>query len=273
MKKKILHITVNFKNWDITKKLIKSLDKNSEVELTLFVVDNCADSSSDKFINEIEVKNITLQIIKSKNNLGYFGAASYVLSNLNYLEFDFIIISNNDIEVIQNNFYSILFKYKTYDIIAPSIRTLNGIEQNPHRINPISKIRKIYYSIYFSSYIVAYILNSLIKLKKSLMSKIDNVDYSEPFTIFSPHGAYLIFNKTYFIKGGFIDNGFFLYGEEDSIAAISFKHKFNIIFAPELKIIHHESITIGRRFSRIKFTYQKETFKYLKKKYPYYYKI
>ena len=86
--------------------------------------------------------------------------------------------------------------------------------------------------------------------------------------IFSPHGAFVIFTKNYFNNDGYIDDGCFLYGEENSIEAIVQQNNLKIGFIPQLKVLHFESVTTGKGLSKIKYGFQKEANKYIKIKYP-----
>jgi len=85
--------------------------------------------------------------------------------------------------------------------------------------------------------------------------------------IYAPHGAFIIFSKSYFSKGGIIDDGYFLYGEENSTAAQAAKLNMKIGYVPEIKLIHKESMSTGKGLNKKKYAFQKQAFNYIKKKY------
>lgn len=225
--------------------------------------------------NEVEFDLSALQtdfisVVNSEINRGYFGAAKFGTELYPYDNLDFIIVCNNDLEIESPDFFQILEeKMKRYDVVAPSTKTLDGIEQNPHREHRPSKFRKLYYKLYFSGYAIAWLLDKAIMFKKNLSKSIatDNTERE----VFSPHGAFMIFNQTYFQKGGNIDHEPFLYGEEDSIAAQADKLKMKIGFVPTLKILHLESQSTGKGVSRKKFIYQKKAYNYIQTKFPWIY--
>ncbi len=254
-------ITVNYQNWELTKTFVTQMNQYVEQGCEIIVVDNSPEkeakqrSEDDRYI-----------YFASPMNLGYFGGAQYALARINAFEYDFVVICNNDVEIKNHDFLSTLYPYLSkYDVIAPQIRTPNGIQQNPHRSNPPSAFRKTFLHLYFLNYWFAKFLTWLITKKKvSLDLAKDPIGEQE---IFSPHGAFVIFTKSYFSKGGGIDANYFLYGEEDSIAGQADKYNLKIGFVPALEVLHHESLTTGKGISRGKYKYQKQAYRYINKEY------
>ena len=85
--------------------------------------------------------------------------------------------------------------------------------------------------------------------------------------IYSPHGSFIILKKSYFSKGGKINDDVFLYSEEDSIAGECFENDFKVVFDPGLRVSHAESMTLGKKFTKFKWQHQKTAFYYVLKKY------
>ncbi|MBN2286922.1 MAG: glycosyltransferase [Tissierellales bacterium] len=253
--------TVHYgKDISVTLKFINSISEFLTSSLDLIIVNN----SKDVCLN---IKHDHIRVLSTPENLGYFGAINYAIEKFPIANIDFIIICNNDLEICDNAFFSILKnKLSKYDIIAPSIRTIEGKEQNPHRLNRPSRKRLLYYKLYYSSFIIAYLMTELIRF-----IKMKNKNPDTERKIFSPHGAFFILKSTYFKKGGNIDCGFFLYGEEDSIAAQADELCLSIGFVPQLKVKHWESFSTGKKFSLKKFEFQKTAHKYIKQKYPHFF--
>ena len=215
-------------------------------------------------------KSNFIHIINSNNNLGYFGGIKFGMEKFMIDDLDYIIICNNDVQILNSDFFSILEeKLNSYDIIAPSIKTLNNIEQNPHLKKSLSKFKKIYYKVYYLNFIIALLLNKILSIRKISNKNVIRIQKEE--RIFSPHGAFIILNKSYFDKGGYIDTGYFLYGEESSLSAQANILGLSVGFVPDLLIQHWENISTGKRFSKSKFQFQKEAYKYIKCKYPDFY--
>jgi len=261
-----LIIIVNYKSDKYSIKFINRFIEISNDKVSLYIVDNSNSGRLKDFIELLSQSNIHYS--KTDRNLGYFGAAKWQLSKLDYADKDYVIISNNDIYILNDDFFHILSQnLKIYDVIGPSIKTSEGIEQNPHRKTPYSLKRKILYNLYFSNYLIANLISNIITLKKRIFLKTNSAVQMEQ-EIFAPHGAFVIFTKNYFKNDGYIDDGYFLYGEENSIAAIVQQNNLKIGFIPKLKVLHFESVTTGKGLSKIKYGFQKEANKYIKIKYP-----
>ncbi|NMC99389.1 MAG: glycosyltransferase family 2 protein [Bacteroidales bacterium] len=264
--KKGLLITVNYNNWFYTESFIKTLISFGDKSIKIVIVDN-SPKTTDNSISNLVSENENVVYLKTKKNIGYFGAVNYAIKVVDNNKYDYIIICNNDITIENLNFFEILNeKLELYDIIAPSIKTKENIQQNPHREKKIDFKRKILYKIYFSSYLIAKLINYIVRKKR-----IKQKEYNEcEREIASPHGAFIILNKTFFSKGGFIDDGFFLYGEEDTIMAQAQKLKLKIGFVPDLKVKHFESLSTGKSFTKKKFLIQRDAHKYVQNKYKLY---
>jgi GT2 family glycosyltransferase len=59
-----------------------------------------------------------------------------------------------------------------------------------------------------------------------------------------------------------MDTGFAAYGEEMSVAAIAKRLGLPVVFSPQLKVVHGEHSTVGRRLTRQKYSLQKQAFEH-----------
>lgn len=254
-------------NINVTQHFLFSLKRIPGDNLQLVIVNN----SKEVSLAALESENVA--IINSDKNRGYFGAFKFALEKYPLDDVDYVIVCNNDVEFVNDVFFEVLNqKLQKYDIIAPSVKTLDNIEQNPHRETSPSLFRKYYYFFYFSCYCFAVFMNNIISLKKKY-KKGNPVKNENERKIFSAHGACIIFNRSYFERGGKIDAGYFLYGEEDSVAAQADILGLKIGFVPHLKIKHSESVSTGKRFSKNKYRFQKKAYRYIKNKYPNYFHL
>lgn len=275
-----LLLTVNYGTPKNTITYIESLivvDLFSDMDV--FVIDNVSNNENyillDKKIASYNKGNIFLH--KSDKNLGYFGAINYLVENFikslsNYL---FIIISNNDMIIKDFDFFRKIRQNITKaDIIAPRVVSLTtGKDQNPHREKTISPVQKFQYRLLYSNYYVGKILHLLREAyKKKFVYQKNNQKNLLERTIFSLHGSFFIFSHTYFQKGGYIDDGYFLYGEEDSVAAISKQIGCVTRFIPEICVYHNEhQTTEAFGFKKNIYEIQRKSYKYIKAKYKSFY--
>jgi GT2 family glycosyltransferase len=85
--------------------------------------------------------------------------------------------------------------------------------------------------------------------------------------VYAPHGAFLIFSRSYFEAGGYIDDGFFLYAEEFSVAEICRQLQLRVVHDPGLRVWHNAHGVTGRMCNRTTFEYGRQGFSYALRKY------
>jgi len=268
-----LFITINYNSSKNTIEFLQSLiTTNMIINNEVIVYDNNSNISEKNLLKEylekISLKNIKL--IESDVNYGYFGSASRVIDIIDIKKYDFTVICNNDI-IIKDNFQDKLKKtINKYDIIAPKIISMpTGKDQNPFREKPINGFVRIAYELYFLNAITGYVFFNLWTLFKKL-KKPERLNYSHyEHEIYSPHGSFIIFSKTFFEKGGFIDKKLFLYAEENFITAICNRFNLKIGYVPDIVVYHNEhSTTAAFNFSAKIYKFERKGYKYIKKKYP-----
>jgi GT2 family glycosyltransferase len=276
--KKILLITVNYNNAAVTLNLLdKLLDTGYPEESVIAVVDNSQPENEFRQLREWADKHadLNVKIFRTGNNTGYFGAAGFVLNEMDFKadDFEYVIIANNDVLIDSPDFWNILESMETdAAVIAPQIYSVSGHKfQNPHRMSPVTKWQKFQYRLLFTGYTLAFVLYHARKLMKSFKQR-KVAPQAESLIIYSAHGAFMIFTRQYFRSGGVIDHGYFLYGEEDSVAAQCALFGLTIQFEPALKIRHLDHVsTGGSGFKKRIYSLQKNAYRYILKNYPGFY--
>ena len=66
----------------------------------------------------------------------------------------------------------------------------------------------------------------------------------------------MIFYRTYFEKGGTLDHGAFLFGEEVFVAESARKFGMEIVYDKRLRVIHSEHVTTRSSKDRMKYKYE-----------------
>ena len=77
----------------------------------------------------------------------------------------------------------------------------------------------------------------------------------------------LYFSNSFFDKGGYIDNKFFLYAEENTLAEIVLKINGMILYVPDIVVYHESKGTVDKRLTKEKYLIQKEAHEYFNKNY------
>ncbi|MCI0716066.1 MAG: hypothetical protein L0Y77_07090 [Chlorobi bacterium] len=262
---RILLCVINYRNYEITEAFLKAV---KDFDAVTYVLDNCSDTA--KYNNLLKYQSEKINFLATERNLGYFGGFKFVLDHLGekLKSFDFIIISNNDIEFNDVYFFEKLNNYHFENdtgCIAPSIIIKNqDIDQNPFFKNKLGEGYIKYNKFFLSNYYLAKLRHQLATLKKRIFDKAKRSQKEwEATEIFAPHGAFIILTKNFFNRGGFIDTNFFLYGEELSIAYQCLNLKLKIIKEPSLNVIHNEHQTTSANYSRFKHQYRREAFDYI----------
>jgi GT2 family glycosyltransferase len=190
-------------------------------------------------------------------------------------QFKWIIICNNDVTFNDPQFFSHLneMDIENYPIIGPKIQSsVSKKDLNPFLSNSISTIQDLYYSLYYSNTDTAkfvHAMGSIINRKLMHRNLAEGKGEGGPKIkqIYAPHGSCIIFSSTFFKKGGYLDTGFTIYGEEISTAEIAQSLNMSIYYIPMLSIIHndHQSTTLSSW--KENFHHSKKTYYYLKEKY------
>jgi GT2 family glycosyltransferase len=277
MDKKGLLVTVNYKVADDTLAYLDSLKKLTHFcTLDVIIVDNASDaaviSTMNDHIQRNGLKNTRLLLLGE--NKGYFKAAKYAIATTNIDQYEFIIVSNNDIVIKDKDFLvELKNKINKSEVIAPKIISLvTNRDQNPHRETAVSVVQKLMYKLFFINYPLAKILVVLRMWQKQFLKQDrgNNVDIER--RIFSAQGSFMIFNKRYFDMGGYIDDNYFLFGEEDSVAAICRMKGLNITYFPELVVYHNEHrSTNSDHMTKDIYRQQKDAYLYIKNRYKGFY--
>lgn len=268
----VLIVTVNFRH---TAKTVRFLNSVSKVKgfpgCHLMIVDNHSDDGSvGTLLRAIsEFKNV--ELLESAMNRGYFGASNWALCH--YLAShnapDWVIACNNDIVFDDPEFLTRLLKKDpgAAGVIAPSIISgLTGHDANPSIRQRPSEFQMMRYRLWLSNYYAMWLKQWLSPFVRQARYKFSGRTppprrvLSRP--IYAPHGSFLIFSRTFFEAGGFIDDGFFLYAEEFSVAEMCRHLGLPVIHDPELRVWHEEGQSTGRMLSRSVYWHQKLGFSY-----------
>lgn len=273
---KILFITVDYRRPDLTIALLNNFAQmNFSRAIDIIIADNTPEEESSQELNNYVagVRGLSVELIKTGKNLGYFGAANFVLNQLSHFsaKYQAVIIANNDIEIKDPLFFIKLVSVThRAAVIAPDVvSTVTLRHQNPHRIHPLSRLQKLQYRLLYMNYYSGAFLFYARKFLKSIVCIQKKTACLDEGEIFSAHGSFMIFTQKYFLGGGRIDSGYFLYGEEDSVAAQCARLGFPILYFPGLVVYHNEhQTTQSEGFKKAVYYWQKKAYTYIRSHYP-----
>ena len=236
-------LILNYQSYQDTIDYVGILHKQKSVNIRILIVDNCSPNNSFTILLDHfkSVENVT--VIQSERNGGYAYGNNYGLRYLATASIDYILVSNNDIEIDDEMLLcKLIKKYKQLDrpaFAAPTMR-VNG---KPSK-----------YSAWRIPTLMDDLIGSLGLLQKIFGNKTvykikENVD---SVAVDCLPGSFFLAKKAIFYNIGLMDEGTFLYMEEVILA-----HKVKEINASNYLITsltydHTTSKTISSQLSSIK---------------------
>jgi GT2 family glycosyltransferase len=265
---KVNLIAVNYNTSSETIKMIESLAQCAGYINRLIIVDNL--SSEDEVIILKKYLESDDEIVKDvecvylSKNVGYFPGLNCGLDLLSSKdrESNYTIVCNNDLEFNSKFFYNLFScEYPSEAFaIAPSVKTINDVYQNPSLIAKPSKLRFLFYKLYYSNY---YIGRTILKIWRSLGFGIDSAFNKDNVakSIFIGIGAIYILTPRFFYKAKRLDYPLFLYGEEAFFSRQVYTNGGLIWYEPNIEVIHSESVSTSKLPSKFNYELNAKAFR------------
>lgn len=247
---------------------VRTMIENADYEI--IVVDNGSPNHSGQLIREkyLSVKNLNVIISSSNegfargNNIGFAYARDILQCN-------FIILLNNDTEIVEKNFTEIIekeYQISHCAVIGPTILK-NGVEtlDNPGRKEPFreTKLRlfiRMNQMLLFLSYLHADLLfGKIFELYVSGNKKREMMHTGERQEDVALHGCCLILTPEFTANENGLDPRTFMYMEEDILYEKMHRKKMKMVYLPELRIEHREASATREKFKK---DYEKRRFVY-----------
>ena len=269
----VLLICVNYCKPAETQRFVASvLEQSLTPSLHVVVVDNSPSAGNGALPDSVSA-DPHVKAFASGKNLGYFGGAAAALAD--YLRTnpqpEWVIVSNPDVYLPDREVLQRLVDVHKGDepaVIAPSIHTLNSaVDQNPYmRVRP-KPFRMRLNSLIFSAYPVDVVYQSVSWIKHRALETLSRKRPAEaaalPEKIYAPHGSFIALHRSYFERGGNLEHGAFLFGEEIFVAETARKLGLTVLYEPALRIQHTERSTASGLWSRDTSRYRRQASRYL----------
>jgi len=242
---KIGFVFTNYNNSTFTREAIHSIFLNKKWNnCYIVVVDNNSDEMHVELLKEVKRDYPSIHLILKNENLGYFKGLNVGIKYLreNNKNLDYILVGNNDLFFPTNFIDSInsnLNKFENHAVISPNIVTLDGMHQNPHVINGISKFREIVFDLYFSNYYLAVIIKQIAKFTKIFSDRKDEEQFEIGQTIYQGYGACYILGPLFFRQFNTLWAPTFLMGEELFLSKQLESKQLQIYFEPSILVKHY----------------------------------
>lgn len=200
----------------------------------------------------------------SVENNGYsFGNNRGIEYAVNHYSFDFLIVSNPDIEIVKMELNGIRGEPAVFGV---NIVTTDGRRQNPFRVR-YSKMGEFlnYIGYKFNVRLPVLVYSAFNKLSRTHFLTKAKTGNKKLYPVYSVHGAFVIFARE-IIKDNFpiYNEKMFLFGEEDYLAYMMKKKGVPVYYTERIEARHKEDGSVG--ISNV------NTFQVSRKSYMEYYK-
>ena len=223
---------------------------NADYEIV--VVDNHSPNNSGAHIKEKYKNNKRVTIIGNSSNLGFAKGNNVGISYaIEHFMPDFIIVLNNDVELIQSNFASLIeheYKKSHFSVLGPQIVNLDGTIDSysfiPVKASTLMKQMATNYMKILLIYLGLYMRYLNIKRRSNLEPANTNINKKHRHAGVVLQGSALIFSKKYF---GEYSEGFdprtFMYKEEQLIYNRLISKNLISVYNPALKVLHKSEVS------------------------------
>ena len=221
-------------NWNgkiMTLDCLRSLEKVTYPNINLVLIDN---GSTDGSVNLIKKEFPNIEIIQSKENLGYAGGNNYGFKNVK-IQSEYSIFINND-TLVSPNFINPLIKPLKNDSL---------IMQTSPKIFYADDPNLLWFTGGYLNLLFGWIRHRGIR-------KIDKGQYNNSTLIDYATGCCFCMRTKDFESFKMFDESFSMYGEDVDLSIRLRKEGGKIMYIPESKIWHKVSASIGGQFSLIK---------------------
>lgn len=216
-------LTVNYNGWEVTCRMIDSLQAHLHLPYEIIVVDNGSGQDEGRRLQERYPRAIVLH---SSTNLGFAGGNNL---GLNIARGKYILLINNDTFVEDGSLEYLcraMDEHPTWGIVCPKIRF--AAENRPIQFagyTPLSRVT---------------MRNRLIGFGEP-----DNGQWDAPATTPYAHGAAMMVRKDALSKAGLMPELYFLYYEELDWSLRFTEAGYRIGYEPRATVYHLESSTTG----------------------------
>ena len=245
---------------------ITSIKEKVKAEKKIIVVDNKSpNNTGEELKRKYEHDNEVIVLINTINS-GFASGNNYGFKYAkDHYNPDFIVVMNNDIELVQDNFEEKLrdeFINSDFDILGPDIySTTYGIHQSPKRLKGYDYDEIVtlnnYYKKQLSNNIlinIKCIFKSIPELRK-LIYKIrrEKIDYTKEARNVILHGACVIYSRKYIDRydTAFIEGTFFYY-EMEILEYFCRINNLLCVYSPKLKVEHHQNVSTNVAYKSMK---------------------
>ena len=271
----VAFVILHYKTLQETRECLESLlnlEQPANHNRQIIVVDTASNNGSLEYLQQQYGDSTDVHFIALPDNRGFARGnnAGYAYAKHTLLA-DFIILLNNDTEIVQHDFLAQLiqiYEKTPFDVLGPDILTLDQQHQNPKAKRGYSqaqvdaKIRQTQRNLWLNKTGLYELLIVWDQFKKRRQPSTSQSRFSNQSVVRTAHenvvlhGSCLIFSPDYIQRFNGLYAGTFLYCEEEILWAFAQLENLRQVYEPNLQILHKEdrateTIKQTARFKRI----------------------
>lgn len=221
----------------------------------IVVVDNCSMDGSGEKLLKMYADDPGITVLISKVNLGFARGNNLGITYFKEkYDVDFIIVSNNDILLMQNDFAEKLycsFKKYHFDLMGPMVLTADGkFTSNPQKkelwnLEELRTYKKELRHLYYANQLCLRRFYSLLHPKKHIPNFISE-ELIYPMINVQVHGCFFVLSREFFKKLPGLNPNTFMYMEEDILFTELMQANGVSVYDPTLIIFHQKGKSTGK---------------------------
>lgn len=255
MKYKYIFVVLVYKNIDVLKDFFETLRID---DYKVIVVNSYYDDDSLQLCREVS-SHYYADFIPIENKGYGYGNNVGTRYAMEHYEFDFLILSNSDIQINDISFLANMDADAM--VIAPHIHLLNGKLQNPNIpwYNSWS-IPLEYFPYKINSRRMLALPYAISRLSREIFFLYRKIVKRNSYKIYSCHGAFIIFTQSAVEKlYPFFNDEMFLYNEELFLAEKCRLVGVPVYYCPKIDVLHLEGASSSKD-KTIGFKHNKQSF-------------
>jgi len=220
--------------------VFRSAEKEDSAQVDIHVADN---STSPQDISFESAGNVNVTV-HNFDNPGYFGAAFGVVNDVvGEKSYDYVIISNADIE-LSDDFFHILCNLSipsdTSWVAGKILSEVEHRDKNP-KIKQRCSLKKLRIQRLLYRYPILDLIYSNTLYKRKSMQKVEGRQ-----EIYAGHGSFIILTSAYFDKYPVTEYPVFLFGEEIFLAERIRNAGLKVLYVPDVIVYDKEHASTGK---------------------------
>ena len=220
-------VTVMILNYNGVRWLRRCLSSVLETEYPkyeIYLIDN---GSTDDSVEYVRQKYPSVKFIRNPANLGFAEAYNRAISQV---EAEYIVLLNNDVEVLSTTWLDSLIKTANEGTKVGAVATRMVSMENDHVLDSVGSMGVPYWTEGFT---------------EIGRGELDADQYTNSFEPFAFCGGAALIRKSAFIDAGTFDETFFLYYEDPDLSWRLRLRGWRVRYASGARIAHYRGGTLG----------------------------